>query len=108
MKKQTTHQKIQKITKEKNFLKVKRKVLKANPGAYTRQLPDGTFEVCTANGYKIGNPELLLTSSNTVRDAWEKAALGSWFTGMIVKSFNAFNDEKIYRKLAKENKEIED
>lgn len=103
-----TADKLKRIKKQKDFIKIKKKVLKANPGAYTRQLPDGTYEVVTANGYKIGNPELLLTKSKTVRDAWEKAALGSWFTGMIVKSFNAFNDEKIYRKIAKENKEVED
>lgn len=106
--KPNTQEKLERIAKTKSFKRLRNKVLKKYPGAYTKRLPDGTFEVCTANGYKICNPELHLPPCQSVREAWETAALGLWFTGMIVKSFNAFNDDKIYKKLVKENKEVED
>lgn len=103
-----TQDKIKKITQDKNFLKLKKKVLKAYPGAHVRMMPNGTYEICTANGYPIRKPELYLPENKTVREAWERTAYAIWFDGMVTKSFNAFSDEKMYKKFDKVKEEEPD
>jgi hypothetical protein len=96
-----TQDKIKKIKQDKDFLKLKKKVLKAYPGAHVRMMPDGYYEICTANGYPIRKPELYLPENKTVREAWERASYAIWFDGMVTKSFNAFSDERMARKFEK-------
>jgi hypothetical protein len=87
---------------QKEFQKVKRFVLKRFPGATTKAYDDGTYAVVDQYGFEIENPELFMPKAKTVREAWNQAKFGQWFTNMVRKSNNAFNDEKIYKKLAKE------
>lgn len=47
----------------------------------------------------------MIPLATSVRQAWEYAKYSAWFTNMIKKSNAAFNEEKIYRKLAKESGE---
>ena len=96
-----TTTKIQKITKDKELLKHKKKVQKAFPDAHVRLMPDGNYEICTGNGYPIRKPELFMPENKTVREAWERAAYAIWFDGMVSKSFNAFSDEKMFKKFDK-------
>lgn len=87
---------------QKEFLKLKRYVLKRHPGAHTIAR-DGNYVVVNQNGYNIISPELMLPPAKTVRKAWEQVKYSLWFTNMIRKSNNAFSDEKIYKKLSKEH-----
>ena len=45
----------------------------------------------------------MLPLTYSVRAAWNQAKYGAWFTNMIRKSNNAFSDDKIYKKIAKES-----
>lgn len=99
---QSTEDKLKKLALAKELKRAKNKVLKKYPGAYCRFTPEsGIYEIVTENGYPITNPELRLPPYKSVREAWHNTAMGIWFTGMVVKSHNAFNEEKIFRQFAK-------
>ena len=94
--------------KQKEFAKVKRFIEKRFPGAYTKARMVGgkiAYQVVDGNGFSVIDPTLFLPPTYTVRKAWEQAKYGAWFQNMIRKSNNAFSDEKIYKKLAKESGE---
>tara|TARA_R110000868_G_scaffold386887_1_gene655330 strand:+ start:912 stop:1232 length:321 start_codon:yes stop_codon:yes gene_type:complete len=94
--------------RQKEFAKVKRFVEKRFPGAYTKARMVGgktAYQVVDGNGFAVIDPTLFLPPTYTVRKAWEQAKYGAWFQNMIRKSNNAFSDEKIYKKLAKESGE---
>jgi hypothetical protein len=61
--------------------------------------------VVSGEGYAIVDPELMIPPATSVRQAWINAKYCAWFSNMIRKSNNAFSDEKIYKKLAKESGE---
>ena len=93
---------------QKEFAKIKRFIEKRFPGAHTvGRIIDGKlyFQVVDGNGISVVDPELRIPFSSSVRDAWNTAKYGAWFQNMIRKSNNAFSDEKIYKKLAKESGE---
>ena len=100
-----TTTRIEKLRKEKELTKLKRKVLKAYPDAHVRLMPNGSYEICTTNGYPIRKPELFLPENATVREAWERASFAIWFDGMVVKSFRAFSDDKMVKKITKVKEE---
>lgn len=87
---------------QREFQKVKRFVMKRFPGAHTIQKPDGSYVVIDGLGMAVRNDDLLLPPARSVVDAWNQAKYCHWFTNMIRKSNNAFNEEKFYKKLAKE------
>lgn len=88
--------------KEKEFQKLKRFVIKRAPGARTIMESDNTFALVDDQGeYVVGN-NLMLPPAKSVRQAWEQAKYALWFTNMIRKSNAAFNEDKIYKKMAKE------
>ncbi len=94
--------------KQKEFAKVKRFVEKRFPGAHTiARTTNGRvkYQVVGESGYAITNEELMIPLASSVRQAWEYAKYSAWFTNMIRKSNAAFNEEKIYKKLAKESGE---
>jgi cobalamin-dependent methionine synthase I len=96
---------------DKEFQKLKRFVSKRFPGAHTfgKRIGDNTYyTVIDGDGYAIVDPELMIPPATTVRQAWKDAKYCAWFTGMIRKSNNAFNEEKMFKKLAKEKGEIDD
>ena len=89
--------------KQKEFAKVKRFVERRFPGAHTvaRTTNDEVkYQVVTGGGYAITNEELMIPLATSVRQAWEYAKYSA-----IKKSNAAFNEEKIYKKLAKESGE---
>lgn len=47
----------------------------------------------------------MIPLAKSVRKAWDDAKYSIWFTNMIRKSNAAFNEEKIFKKLAKESGE---
>ena len=87
---------------QKEFAKMKRFIEKRFPGAHTIQNSSGHYIVVDGDGYAVINPELMLPPTKTVREAWKQAKYGHWFSNMIRKSNNAFSEEKMYKKLAKE------
>lgn len=90
---------------QKEFAKVRRFIEKRFPGAHTvARVIDGKmyFQVVDGDGITVVDPELRIPFSSTVRGAWNTAKYGAWFQNMIRKSNMAFNEEKIYKKLAKE------
>jgi hypothetical protein len=89
---------------QREFLKVKRFIQKRFPGAYTIQKTDGSYAVVDGNGKSLVDPELMLPPAKTVRKAWEYAKYTNWFTNMIRKSNNAFDDNKIYDKMSKKDR----
>ena len=94
-----------KVTPEqREFQKVKRFIQKRFPGAYTTQRTDGSYTVVDGNGKSIVDPELMLPPALTVRKAWEYAKYTNWFTNMIRKSNNAFDDSKFYDKMSKKDR----
>lgn len=93
---------------QKEFAKLKRFIEKRFPGARTvARMISGKlyFQVVDGNGISVVDPELRIPFSKSVREAWTTAKYGAWFQNMIRKSNNAFSDEKIYKKLAKESGE---
>jgi hypothetical protein len=91
---------------QKEFQKVKRFIVKRFPGARTAMNSAGIFSVVYGDGAQpVVDPELLLPPAKSVREAWAQAKQVAWFTNMIRKSNNAFSDEKIFKKLAKESGE---
>ena len=97
--------KVQLSPEQKEFAKVKRFIQKRFPGARTEaRLHNGEvhYQVVDGNGYKVVDPELLLPPATTVRQAWADAKYCAWFTNMIRKSNNAFNEEKMIKKINKE------
>lgn len=98
--------KVQLSPEQHEFQKLKRFVDKRFPGARTEAFESAGvryYRVVDGRGYSIVDPELMLRPATTVRQAWIDAKYASWFTNMIRKSNNAFSDEKIYKKLAKES-----
>lgn len=90
---------------QKEFQKLKRFVDKRFPGARTEAFESAGsmyYRVVSGAGYAIVDPELMIPPAKTVRQAWVDAKYCAWFSNMIRKSNNAFSDEKIYKKLAKE------
>jgi gentisate 1,2-dioxygenase len=90
---------------QKEFQKLKRFVDKRFPGAHTEAFESAGslyYRVVSGAGYAIVDPELMIPPAKTVRQAWTDAKYAAWFSNMIRKSNNAFSDEKIYKKLAKE------
>ena len=97
--------KVQLSAEQKEFAKVKRFIQKRFPGAMTQaKYKDGkkVFQVVDGEGYIVIDPELYLPPATTVRQAWYDAKYCAWFTNMIRKSNNAFNDEKMIKKINKE------
>jgi len=80
----------------REFAKVKRFIQKRFPGAYTIRRHDNSFAVVDGNGRSIVDPELLLPPAHTVREAWRQAKYTNWFSNMIRKSANAFDESKVY------------
>ena len=88
---------------QKEFLKVKRFVVKRFPGARTAMNSAGHYSVVYGeDADPVVSPELFIAPALSVRQAWNQAKYVAWFTNMIRKSNNAFSDEKIYKKIAKE------
>lgn len=88
---------------QKEFQKVKRFIVKRFPGARTAMNSAGYFSVVYGdNAEPVVSPELMIAPATSVRQAWNQAKYVAWFTNMIRKSNNAFSDDKIYKKLAKE------
>lgn len=85
---------------------MKRFVDKRFPGAHTIARQAGNkihYTVVDGAGYSIVDPELMLPPALTVRKAWEQAKYAAWFSNMIRKSNNAFSDEKMLKKMARES-----
>lgn len=95
--------------KQKEFQKVKKFVIKRFPGAHTVAVPTCgnqlLYQVVDANNKAVVSPELMIPLGKTVTQAWTNAKYGAWFSNMIRKSNNAFSEEKMWKKLARENKE---
>lgn len=92
-------------SRKKEFDKLKRFVSKRFPGANTQAyLIEGVmyYRVVDGDGRIIVDPSLLIPPAKTVKQAWTDAKYASWFTNMIRKSNNAFSEEKMYKKIAKE------
>ncbi len=102
-------QKVILTPKQKEFAKVKRFVMKRFPGAHTvaKTTIEGSkkYVVVDDSGFAIVNGDLLIPLAKSVRKAWDDAKYSIWFTNMIRKSNAAFNEEKIFKKLAKESGE---
>lgn len=101
--------KIELTPKQKEFAKVKRFVMKHFPGARTiaKANTEGSkkYVVVDDGGFAVVNGELMIPLASSVRKAWDDAKYSIWFTNMIRKSNAAFNEEKIFKKLAKESGE---
>lgn len=89
---------------QREFQKVKRFIQKRFPGAYTIQRTDESYAVVDGSGKSIVDSELMIPPAKTVRKAWEYAKYTNWFTNMIRKSNNAFDDNKIYDKMSKKDR----
>lgn len=100
--------KILKIQRDRDYIKLKKKVLKVFPGAHIRKMSNGNYEVCNSNGFPIRNPELHLPENKTVKEAWERVGYAIWYNSMISKSFRAFSDEKMIKKFAKQEEDGSD
>jgi len=96
MKKQLTYEQMRDKLAKREFAKLKRFIQKRHPGAYTIERLDKSYAVVDGNGISIVDPELLLPPARTVRKAWEYAKYTNWFSNMIRKSNNAFDESKVY------------
>ena len=95
-------------TEQKEFAKLKRFIVKRFPGAYTvARIVNGrvSFKVVSGDGISVNDEQLMLPTTYTVRSAWNQAKYGAWFSNMIRKSNAAFNEDKMYKKIAKETGE---
>lgn len=103
------NKKVELSPKQKEFQKIKKFVMKRFPGAHTVAVPTCgnqlLYQVVDANNRAVVSPELMIPLGKTVTQAWTNAKYGAWFSNMIRKSNNAFSEEKMYKKLARENKE---
>lgn len=103
------NKKVELSPKQKEFQKVKKFVIKRFPGAHTVAVPTCgnqlLYQVVDANNKAVVSPELMIPLGKTVTQAWTNAKYGAWFSNMIRKSNNAFSEEKMWKKLARENKE---
>ena len=87
----------------KEFQKMKRFIVKRFPGARTAINSAGNYSVVYGEDADSVVPaELLYPPARTVREAWNQAKSVAWFVNMIRKSNNAFSDDKIFKKMAKE------
>jgi hypothetical protein len=93
-------------SKQKEFAKVKRFVQKRAPGARTILHADA-YTVVDGSGKAIVQQELMLPNATSVKMAWEQARYSLWFSNMMRKNNNAFSDEKIFKKIAKESGDSE-
>ena len=80
----------------REFAKVKRFIQKRFPGAYTIRRADKSYAVVDGEGISIVDEELLLPPAPTIREAWRQAKYTNWFSNMIRKSANAFDESKVY------------
>ena len=88
---------------QKEFQKMKRFIAKRFPGARTAMNSAGHYSVVYGEDKESVVPaELLYPPATSVREAWNQAKSVAWFVNMIRKSNNAFSDDKIFKKLAKE------
>jgi len=88
---------------QKEFQKMKRFIEKRFPGARTAMNSAGHYSVVHGEDAESVVPaELLYPPANSVREAWQQAKSVAWFVNMIRKSNNAFSDDKIFKKMAKE------
>lgn len=97
--------KVELTPEQKEFQKVKRFVEKRFPGARTVAKVVGDqmhFQVVDGAGFAVVDPELMIRPATSVRQAWADAKYCAWFSNMIRKSNMAFNEEKMFKKLAKE------
>jgi hypothetical protein len=103
------NKKVELSPKQKEFQKIKKFVLKRFPGAHTVAVPTCgnqlLYQVVDANNRVVVSPELMIPLGKTVTQAWTNAKYGAWFSNMIRKSNNAFSEEKMWKKLARDNKE---
>jgi len=103
------NKKVELSPKQKEFQKIKKFVIKRFPGAHTVAVPTCgnqlLYQVVDANNRVVVSPELMIPLGKTVTQAWTNAKYGAWFSNMIRKSNNAFSEEKMWKKLARENKE---
>jgi len=103
------NKKVELSPKQKEFQKIKKFVIKRFPGAHTVAVPTCgnqlLYQVVDANNRVVVSPELMIPLGKTVTQAWTNAKYGAWFSNMIRKSNNAFSEEKMYKKLARDNKE---
>lgn len=103
------NKKVELSPKQKEFQKIKKFVMKRFPGAHTVAVPTCgnqlLYQVVDANNKAVVSPELMIPLGKTVTQAWTNAKYGAWFSNMIRKSNNAFSEEKMWKKLARENKE---
>ena len=82
---------------------MKRYIAKRFPGARPAMNSAGHYSVVHGEDADSVVPaELLYPPARTVREAWQQAKSVAWFVNMIRKSNNAFSDDKIFKKLAKE------
>ena len=82
---------------------MKRFIVKRFPGARTAINSAGNYSVVYGEDADSVVPaELLYPPARTVREAWNQAKSVAWFVNMIRKSNNAFSDDKIFKKMAKE------
>lgn len=88
---------------QKEFQKLKRFVQKRAPGARTIMESDGSFALIDDNGEYVISNSLMLPPVYSVRRAWEQTKYALWYQNMIRKSNAAFSEEKIWKKLMKEN-----
>lgn len=95
--------KVELSARQKEFLKIKKFVMKRAPNARTIKKPDGSYVVVDGNGGAVQNAELFLPKAATVRKAWEQAKYSLWFSNMIAKSNAAFNEEKMFKQIRKEH-----
>jgi hypothetical protein len=87
----------------KEFLKVKRFIQKRFPGAHTvaKQTTNGfVYDVVDNNLGTLISPDLYLPPASSVTQAWRYAKHSVWFSNMLRKSNEAFNEERMYKKLA--------
>lgn len=90
---------------QKELLKIKKAVCKRFPDASVRGKLIGEkmhYQIVDASGCGVIDPELMIPPATTVRQAWNNAKYALWFDNMIQKSNAAFNEEKLFKKLAKE------
>jgi hypothetical protein len=99
-------QKVVLTQEQKSLQKIKRFVQKRFPGAkvvgklVNEQLQ---YSIVDGKGLTVIDPELMIPPAKSVTQAWNNAKYVAWFTSMIQKSNAAFDEEKIFKKLAKEH-----
>lgn len=97
------------ITVKEDFSKIKKRVQKKYPGAHTMfDSESKSYHIVDNQGNRILTEEYYLPPATSVRKAWEYIDHITFFEKAIVKSFNAFSDEKLNTTVAKLNKDDEE